>query len=255
MAFSLISSLSFSQVSFSGDFLSFGLGAIAETFRDEFYAPFNYEGFSGIAELGYYFQNENWQNTLYLGGGFGVASSPYQGAIENSINQLPAYLHYSLRYKVWQNATKKHLVFAGLLSQNTWNYRTNNRFSNSSQSIAGLFSYGLSASYQLTAIGEKWLYKKQASPWALQVDLNLPVGSYVIRPGYVSQYVGSDFGLSEHLNWSSFFHLNISTALVYQLPNGNQLRLLYRWDYTQVHEANLFQQAQHQLLLSTHFKF
>lgn len=253
--FSLISSLSLGQVSFSGDFFNFGLGVTSETFRDEFYAPFNYQGLSAVAELGYYFQNENWQNTLFLGGGYGLASSPYTGAAENSISQIPAHLHYSLRYKIWQNPTKKHLVFAGLLNQNTWSYRSNSRFGNSSQSIAGLFSYGLSACYQLLGIAENWLYKQQPSPWAVQLDFNLPLGSYVLRPGYVSQNLGDDFGLSEHLNWSSFFHLNTSTALVYQLGNGNQLRFVYRWDYTQVKEPNLFQQAQHQLLLSTHFKF
>jgi len=238
-----------SQSLFQGHYLPFALGFNSELFTDDFYGPTRYRTASAIAQLGWVEQQENYQNNLYLSGGYGLGSLDQPTSNDRHMQNIPASLHYSLRFKVAEADGQKHTFWFGLLNQNTFNYRINNRFGNSSTNVSGLFSYGLSGSYQLNAEAPNLFKKAITTRYGLQFDVNVPIGSYVLRPGYVTQMPNGDFGLSEHLFWGDFFHLNFRSALVIALSNGNQLRLIYNWDFVEVNKLHLYQQGRHQLFL------
>jgi hypothetical protein len=244
------------QEIFQGHYLSTGMGFNTQLFRDAFYANFRYSTYSAIAQLGYYDQNKNWQNTFYTTSGFGLGKKDYQEVDNYTLENIPTTLHYSLRYRVANWSCETHSLWAGVLNQNSFNYRVNSNLGNSSETFAGFFSYGLSAAYQFNTQSNNIFNKaKPKIPWGLQFNANLPIGSYVLRPGYATQIINGELGFSRHLFWRDFFHLNLRSDFILGLQNGNQLRISYRWDYSEVSVLNQYHQGQHQILLTTYFRF
>lgn len=235
---------------FEGDYLPFGLGGSYTVFLDNFNSPLVYEGWNGLLQSGYYYQDEKWQNILYLNGGLGFAAPRLDEASPSQYTNYLADITYQLRYRVWNTAHQQ--AFAGLVNHNTWAYRQHNRFRNSAETFTGLFSFGLSGNYQRQF--NLRLFKKTFD-LGLDFTANLPLASYVIRPGYVTQTI-ADAPAVKELRWiDDLVHVNMQTELVWFRKNGNQLRLSYRWDYAQVEAPITTQQASHQLFISSYFRF
>lgn len=240
------------QNSFDGNFIPFSLGGSYQVFIDEFNSPLIYSGLIGLSQTGFVNQNGYLQHNLYINGGAGF-QRPELNRDEN-LSRYTTYLariHYSIRYKLWQKQMQS--FFAGIVSHNTWDYRLHNRFGNSAETFTGLFSYGLSASYQREFDFKIW--GKKPKHIGFQFDLNLPIASYVLRPAYVNQTVADEIGFTKNLLVGDFFHINTQAHLVYFLKNGNQLRLSYNWDYASIAAPNYTLQAEHQLFISTYFNF
>lgn len=254
-SFYVSSSVLKAQNVYEGTFLNSGIGYHTELFYDAFYADFAYQTQNIIGKLGFTDQQGNWQNILNSTAGYGLGRARFEDR-DFTLQNVPINVMYCLRYRLLGRVNHEHQLWAGLSNINTFNVRQNTAFSNSRVNVAGLFSYGLSANYQWQTASKNILKPEgEKVHWGLDFSLNLPVGSYVIRPGFTRQIENDDFGLTQHLFWSDFFHLNLKTGLVLGLANKNQVRLSYQWDYTQINKLNLYQQGQHQIIISTHFKF
>lgn len=235
---------------FEGDYLPFGMGGSYSVFLDNFNSPLVYQAWNALLQSGYYYQDEKWQNILYLNGGLGLATPRLSEASRSQYTNYLADISYHLRYRVWKS--EKQQAFAGLANLNTWAYRQHNRFRNSSETFTGLFSFGLSGNYQrhfnLNLFSKNYQF-------GLDFTANLPLASYVIRPGYVTQTIADEPAVKELRWFDDIVQVNMQTELVWFRKNGNQLRLSYRWDYAQVEAPNKTQQATHQLFISSYFRF
>lgn len=219
-------------------------------FLDQFNSPLVYKGYNGLIQTGYYYQDQKWQNIVYLNGGGGFASPRTDDANRSQYTNYLAVIHYSLRYRVWK--TERQQAFAGLVNHNTWDYRLHNRFRNSSETFTGLFSFGLSGNYQ-----RAFSLNIFSKSYELGLDFtaNLPLASYLLRPGYITQTIADEPAVQELRWFDDIVHVNTQTELVWFRENGNQIRLTYRWDYAQISEPNLTQQATHQVFISSYFRF
>ena len=91
--------------------------------------------------------------------------------------------------------------------------------------------------------------------FVIQYDLGLPFGTYYLRPGYVKPFLAEKLSSKGSAFWGDYYLLDSRTDLIWLLPNGNQLRLSYNWEYTQLDVLNKLQTGLHQISLSTIFRF
>lgn len=232
---------------FYGSYMPFGLGANLSISKDDALSPMSYSGVLGQMESGYLYQNKNWISSFSLSGSGGIQKPDVNRENHpSSTLSISARARYSLSYRI--TAIKSWQVFAGISSLNLWDYRGHERYSNSSFNFSGIFAAGP----VFTAQREFKLFNKN---WGFQYDLTVPVGSYVFRPSYIKPYFSNEIGYKSFEFWGDYFHLDSKAQLAYFLPNGNQLRLIYNWEYAQLNIPNKMQHARHSLVLSTLFKF
>ncbi len=249
---SLLSIISFkpqAQNLFEGEFILFGLGGQIESFKDDFVSPLIYQGLSGAAGIGWHSQHGPWQNNFDGHIALGWQSPRSLIEVANQTTSLTGSLNYSLRYRLVNK--NKQALFLGLSSANLIGYRRHNLYRNSALSFSNFISYGFSAAWQFRPQLKLWNTK---IPLAWQSELNLPVASYLIMPGYTRQSFKDESGFKAHRFIGDFWHLELRHNLVYPLANGNQVRLSYHWNYAQLNSLNYLSQAQHYLMIHLMFK-
>lgn len=234
------------QDKLKGDYLRFSLGGQIQTFIDEFYSPLNYLGLGFNLGVGYVDQSDKWLNDLHLSGGFArLDNEEVLPGTSGIVSHFDGILEYRLGYAVWHSRAQK--LFLGLSSLNQFNFREHSNFSNSAQSVAGFFNYGFSAEYQWTfALPD---FRDNQYPMALTLGWDLPVGSYVLRPGFVRPIVGDGLGINGIYWWGDFFAWHNDLSLRVFGRNCNQISLTYRFAYVQFKELNELYQARHDLLV------
>lgn len=227
--------------------MPFALGYGFETVKDASLSPVSYSGSLGKAQLGYYFQNEKWVSMLDIAGLSGF-QYPDVNREDNNRKTLTILGRgtYHLSRKFYQK--NDWTLFAGILSHNTWDYRDHYRYSNSSTNYTGLFAFGpvLSVQKPFESVSKNFVFSYQ---------FGLPVGAYYMRPGYVKPFLNQEIANKGFAFWGDYFAMDMRTDLIWVLPSGNQLRLSYNWDYSQLDLLNKVQLATHQLSISTVFKF
>ena len=184
------------QSLFEGEFILFGLGGQMENFKDDLVSPLKYQGYSGAAAIGWHSQQGPWQNNFDGHIAIGLQSPAALNDVSNETTTISGSLNYSLRYRLINR--DKQALFLGICSANLLGYRQHNRYSNSSLSFSNFISYGLSASWQYQPQLELWNVKL---PFAWQTELNLPLASYLIMPGYNRQFFNDKAGLSFVIVW------------------------------------------------------
>jgi len=227
--------------------MPFGLGYGFETVKDASLSPVSYSGHLGGAGLGYYYQNSKWISMLDINGfsGFQYPDVNREDNNRKTLTILGNGIYHLSRKVFFKNDWS---VFAGLLSHNTWDYRDHYRYGNSSSNYAGLFSFGPVATVQKP-------FKALNKSLVLSYRLGLPFGTYYMRPGYVKPFLNDKIENKGFAFWGDYFALDMRTDLIWVLPTGNQLRLSYNWDYSQLDVLNRMQLATHQISISTVFKF
>ena len=245
----LISFKPSAQNLFEGEYILFGLGGQIENFKDDFVSPLIYQGYSGAAGIGWHSQHGAWQNNFDGHIAVGLQSPRSLMDVDNQTTTVSGSINYSLRYRVIKE--DKHALFLGLSSANLIGFRRHSLYRNSALSFSNFFSYGLSASWQFQPKLSLWGNKV---PLAWQSELNFPLASYLIMPGYTRQSFNDESGFKSHRFIGDFWHLELRHNLVYPLKNGNQIRLSYHWNYAELNSLNYLSQAQHYLMIHLMFK-
>lgn len=234
--------------SMNGHFLPFGLGYARETVKDNSLSPVSYSGSLGSITLGYYYQNQNWISMLDISGmaGFQHPDVSTDESIKRETTTGLGRASYRLLRRII--TYKGFRLYGGILSHNLLDYRQHNRYTNSSENYAALFSYGPAFLLQrpFTVFNKNFV---------IQYDLGLPFGTYYLRPGYVKPFLAEKLSSKGSAFWGDYYLLDSRTDLIWLLPNGNQLRLSYNWEYTQLDVLNKLQTGLHQISLSTIFRF
>jgi len=232
---------------FAGHYMPFGLGANYSIVKDDALSPMSYSGFLGQMESGYIYQNQKWISSFILSGSGGIQKPDVNREKHPSQTlSISSRACYNLSYNVLNY--KNWTFFAGLKSLNSWDFRGNERYSNSYFNFAGIFSAGP----VLTAQREFQFFHKN---WGFQYDFTLPLAAYTLRPSYIKPYFADKLGFRDFAFWGDYFQFDSKAQLVYFLPNHNQLRLSYTWEYAQINIPNKLQQARHALVISTLFNF
>lgn len=233
--------------SLNGHYLPFGVMYAYETVKDEALSPISYSGSLGALSLGYYFQNDNWISALDLNGGGGF-QAPDVNRENNPSSTTTGFARGS--YQLMRRITtfKDYRFYVGLLSHNMFDFRQHNRYSNSSDNFEALFGFGTSVAVQKPFT----LFKKN---FALSYTFGFPFGAYYMRPGYIKPYLNLEAGSTGFAFWGDYYILNSKTELTWIFNNGNQLRLFYNWEFTQLDVLNKAQTDLQQIGLSTVFKF
>lgn len=231
----------------SGHYMPFGLGYGFETVKDAALSPVSYSGNLGRISIGYYYQNEKWISMLDIAG---LAGEQYPG-INSDIGYRSTFTilgrgTYHLSRRVYHNNGWN--IFAGILSHNTWDYREHSRYSNSTTNYAGLFSLGPVITLQKPFT----LYKNN---FTFCYQLGLPFATYYLRPGYVKPFLNQSIYNKGFAFWGDYYTIDSRTDLIWSFKNGNQIRLSYNWDYSQLDLLNKLQLGTHQISISTVFKF
>jgi len=234
---------------FEGEYLLLGLGGQMENFKDDLVSPLIYEGYSGAAGIGWHSQHGAWQNNLAGHIAIGLQGPPSLNDASNQTTTISGSINYSLRYRILK--LEKQSLFLGLSSANLIGFRQHNLYRNSALSFSNFFSYGLSAAWQYRPKLRLW---QTEIPLAWQSEVNFPLASYLIMPGYIRQFFNDESGLKTHAFIGDFWHLEMRHNLVYPLKNGNQIRLSYHWNYAEYNGLNYISQAQHYLMLHLMFK-
>ncbi len=233
--------------SVNGHFMPFGVMYAFETVKDEALSPVSYSGSLGSLSLGYYYQNDNWISALDLngGGGFQAPDVNRENSPSNTTTGFARGSYQLLR----RIATYKDFRFyAGVLSHNVFDFRQHNRYSNSSDNFVALFGFGTSVAVQKP-------FEVLNKNFMLGYTLGFPLGAYYMRPGYVKPYFLDEAGTTGFAFWGDYYILNSKTELTWIFNNGNQLRLFYNWEFTQIDVLNKSQTDMQQIGLSTIFKF
>lgn len=232
------------QSPLEGDYLFLGLGAAKPIQIDQFHSPLHYHGYAASAQLGWHSYKGKWMSNLDIGGSAGL-SNPYEfGTTLNSSIDLGARLHYSLRYRFWQEG--KHHLLAGLYSQNFFNYRDLQNFRNSSESFAGFFGIGPSLCYIYTRNDK--IFGADFN-WSWQSEFNIPASTIYIRPGYTRQLITGDIAHSEHSFLGDAWQMDLRHSFIWHKRNGNQIRLCYTWEYLKSSLPTAYHYANHILSL------
>ncbi len=230
-----------------GFYLPFGLVYGHETVKDNSLSPVSYSGSLAGLSLGFYSQKNKWISQLDISGlgGFQYPDLESETTARQTTTAF-ARTHYSLSRKIkdWY----RFRLFAGILTHNQWDYRLHNRYGNSQENFAGLFSLGPIFTLQHPFT----LWEKS---FTLQYQVGLPVGTYYLRPGFVKPLTNEKVGSKGVAWWGDYYSLHSRTDLVWTFKTGNQLRLQYTWDYAQLDVLNKVQLGGHQLAISSVFKF
>lgn len=225
-----------------GHFLSFGFNFTDQTVKDASLSPVSYSGPLGGIEIGYFDQNEKWLSHFEasIAGAFQYPDIDRELDLSQTTTIL-SRAYYSLQYKVLENNTWHY--FAGLLSHNLFDYRDHNRYTNSQSNYFASFSVGPI----VTAQKGFALFSKN---FQAQSSLGFPVATYQMRPGYIKPFTNNEVGDQGFAFWADFFLLDWRSELAWLLPNGNQIELSYRWNYTELDQLNKVQLAAHQIALN-----
>lgn len=237
------------QSAFNGDYILLGLGGQLENFKDDLVSPLIYGGYSGAAALGWHSQHGAWQSNLDGHIAIGYQSPISLSGISNQTTTVSGSVNYSIRYRIINS--DKQALFVGLSSANLIGYRRHNLYSNSALSFSNFISYGPSASWQFQP---QWAIGKWKLPFAWQSEINVPIASYLIMPGYNRPFFNNESGLKKHAFIGQFWHFEFRHNLVYPLTNGNQIRLSYHWNYAEYEGLNYIAQSQHYLMFHLLFK-
>ena len=231
----------------TGHFMKFGLGYSYQSVLDQAMSPVTYNGHFGQLQIGYYDQNNLWISDFDLSA-LGGLQRPVSLRDETNRQTLSGLAR--LRYTLARQFTTfgRWRFFAGLSSLNSFDYRNHNQYRNSESNYIALFSLGPSAGVQR----EFELFQQN---WGLQVFMDVPLTGYYLRPGYIKPFFNGDIGSKGFVWWGDFFMLNTRSDLIYYLPNGNQLRLSYQWEYLGLQPLNKVQTATHQISLCAVFRF
>lgn len=244
----LFSSSLWSQQNLQGDFLWTSFGASFDRFNDAYVSPNTYDGYSGQFGLGWHTYKGKWMNNLDAIGHAGWQNPGIAGQSSQTLS-LGFRGHYSLRYRLWEKG--KHQFLAGLYSQNIFVLRNHNNYSNSSQSFSGFFGYGPTVAYTYSrktkVFGRDW-------KWSWQSEWNIPMGTYILRPNFIRQYSLGEIGDRGHFFYGGTWHTDFRHSLIWHLRQGNQLRLMYAWEYFQTDRLNAAYNGGHQLHLQFFFK-
>jgi len=188
-------------------------------------------------------------NNLDLSGLSGW-QSPLQYPEQSSQTfNLELRAHYSLRYRLLNRG--KHQFLAGLYSQNILALREHNNFNNSAQSFSGFFGYGPSITYTYHRVDR--IFGKVFS-WSLQSEWNIPFGTYIIRPNYIRLYSAGELGDRGHHFLNDTWQTDLRHSLIWHRHNGNQIRLVYAWEYFQTERFNPAYGASHSLSLQLFYR-
>ncbi len=230
-----------------GFYLPFGFNYTHETVKDQSLSPVSYSGHLGGLQLGFYYQNSHWLSEFDL-----AVSGAYQYpdvARDQSRSETISILSrgsYALQYKVWSQ--NSYHLFVGLISDNLFDYRNHNRYSNSQDNYIGSFSAGPLITLQKSI--RLW-----QQDFVLQSAAGLPVATYYLRPGYIKPYTNYEIGEKSFAGWGDFFLIDLKTQLIWLFENQNQLRISYNWEYAELNKLNKVQLAGHQLALNFVFAF
>lgn len=245
----LLGPLLWGQKTLEGDFLWTSFGASSDQFKDEYVSPNTYAGYSGQLGLGWHSYSGRWMNNLDF---MGHAGWQNPKVLPNSGNQtfsMGFRGHYSLRYRFWEHG--QHQILAGIYSQNIFVLREHNNYSNSAQSFSGFFGYGPSLAYTFSrasrVFGRSW-------NWSWQSEWNIPMGTYLLRPNFIRQYSNGEIADRGHFFFGSTWHTDFRHSLIWHLRHGNQVRLLYVWEYFQTERFNPSYNGGHQLHLQFFLK-
>ncbi len=233
--------------SFKGHFLQFGLGGGHQIVKDEALSPVSYSGYLGQIHLGYTYQNQRWISDLHIAGLGGFQNADVGS--EQDLRQTSTGLGRA-SYHLSRNIirTKNFKMFAGILSYNSWDYRNHERYGNSQDNFAGLFSAGAQFTFQR-------LFKTKNSYIVLQYGLGVPVATYYMRPGFIKPYLNQKIANKDFAFWGDFYTIDSDAELIFLLQNGNQIRVGYQWDFSQLDVLNKTQAGLHQISVSTVFQF
>ena len=227
--------------------MPFGVIYAYETVKDDALSPVSYSGSLGAVSLGYYFQNDKWISVLDLNGGGGF-QSPDVNRENNPSSTTTGFARGSYQLIRRITSYKAFRFYAGLVSHNVFDFRQHTRYSNSSDNFEALFGFGTSVAVQKPFT----LFKKN---FVLSYTFGFPFGAYYMRPGYVKPYLDLEPGSTGFAYWGDYYILNSKTELSWLFNNGNQLRLFYNWEFTQLDILNKAQTDLQQIGLSTVFKF
>ncbi len=228
-------------------YLNFGLGYTYQTVKDEALSPVSYSGHMAHFRLGYYDEIKNWISSVEISGYGGVQEPDVASELNPSrtISGLGRVVYYLAYTPYSYNGYK---FYAGVVSHNSLDYRLHNRYRNSSVNYAGFASFGFN-----------FLVKKPLQFWdksfGLQYNLILPIGTYYMRPGYIKPFLNGEIGSKGFAFWGDFFQMDSRADLLWNLSNGNQVKLSYLWEYTSLNVLNTYQSGSQNLSLSIIFKF
>jgi len=239
----------FAQEKLQGDFLWTSFGASLDQFKDDYISPNVYQGYSGQFGIGWHTYKGRWMNNLDVIGQAGWQSPKSYPEQSSQVLGLGFRAHYSLRYRFLER--QNHQLLAGIYSQNIFALREHNKYSNSAQSFSGFFGYGPSLAYTYSRSTKVF---KRDWHWSWQSEVNLPLGSYVLRPNYIRQYSLGEIGDRGHHFFDGTWQLDFRHSLIWHRKNGNQIRLMYAWEYFQSDRYNATYNGGHQLHLQLFFK-
>lgn len=216
-----------------GDYLFFALGGSLDRFNDAYISPNTYQGYSGNLGLGWHTYKGKWMNNfdLFGHGGWQKPNTPIE---QNSQTLSLGFRgHYSLRYRFWNSG--KHQLLGGLYSQNIFVLREHNGYRNSAQSFSGFFGYGPSLAYtyhrESKVFGLNW-------SWSWQSEWNIPFGTYLLRPNFIRQYSAGEIADRGNHIFNDTWQTDFRHSLIWHRSNGNQIRLMYQWEYFQTERFN-----------------
>ena len=230
-----------------GHYLPFGLGYVYSTVKDQALSPVSYSGNLGSISGGYHYYNSKWISAFDISG-FGAIIHPNVNRDDNpnSALAISARANYSLSRKVFEK--NDWHFFAGIISQNFWDYRDVRRYSNSNFNFDAFFSLG-----PIITIQKPFSLWKQN--FGIQYTLAVPVVTYAWRPGYIKPLLAGKISNKEFYSWGDYYNLDSRTELYWKVSHDNYIKLSYQWEYTQLNPINKLQMANHILTLSTLFKF
>lgn len=230
-----------------GHYLPLSFSYVHHTVKDDALSPVSYSGSLGGMGLGYYYQGTKWLIQLDLAGAGGV-QKPDVNRDNNFSQTTSALTRANLQVLRQVVSVSNWVIYGGLTSINTFDYRYHNRYGNSRESYESFFSAGI-------ALGTQKSFELFSKKFTFQYTLGLPIGTYYLRPSYVKPNFNGEVGSKDFAFWGDFYLISSKPELIWELENGNQIRLFYHWEFSQLDDLNKVQTNMQQIGISTVLKF
>lgn len=239
-------------------YISVGVGAIYQSFRDEAISKSIYEGLSASPVLKLVKTRENTLSEIALQASKMNFKRDSDPLLEQKVKTWRAVADY--RYMqtlpLFVEEEKNKLFVGGQLS-GMFCYKNAPKLAGSSSVYEYAVTLGPSARFT-----KKFEMKDKYH--GLSVDISVPVLNYTARPSYLNRTssleddnvtAGDVFSKAKLSSFGSMFRLNTGISYMYLLDNGNAINIAYNWDYYHINNQTEVYFASHTLSLLFMFNY
>ncbi len=215
-------------------YLSLGVAAGRDLYRDQGTSPLSYPGFAVLPDVGLRWERPRWRGELQCLTGLSAHADAVASRFAMDAIGLSNRLQGSLLRKATPSPAWRGSLLYGIDIANQLYVRYNTHHQNAGVGVSNFTLLGLHGAL-LLPLGKA---ATAATAWTLQAEASLYPVALVVRPGYafIDNYTGANnlyhtFGNQYQCYAKAFCGAATALGVGKQWPSGHSMSLSYQWQY------------------------